>query len=456
MKSFILLLAVVLVAITAEETGTCPVGDKTCAEEAKKAKNGDGDDPPCLDQHENCGFWAEKGECVNNPHYMLHNCPQSCEVCGWSATKLKKVIDKRKKALQGDTEEEKEEEPNLEETLFGVAQNPDGDRKEEILKVIENVTKYMEEIVFVDPAYSKIKNDCKNRNKLCAFWALIGECDANPAFMQIQCAPSCYTCDQIDFDNRCPYDGSVPTVWNVGDGVNKMFERITSEPYYEKYQPTIYVQPNPPASSDSKEGPWVITLDNFLTDQECDLLIKLGREEGYEQSMDVGPKKFDGSYEGFKNSRRTSTNAWCQEDCYKEIATKVDVVAKMENLTGIPDANSEYLQLLQYEVGQFYRQHHDYIEHHTERQEGVRILTVFLYLNDVEAGGGTNFPKLDVTVLPKRGRVLLWPSVLDEDPNRKDPRTDHQALPVEKGIKYGANAWLHQRDFKEAYKRGCH
>jgi prolyl 4-hydroxylase len=74
------------------------------------------------------------------------------------------------------------------------------------------------------------------------------------------------------------------------------------------------------------------------------------------------------------------------------------------------------------------------------RQPGVRILTLYLYLNDVEEGGGTNFDELDITVLPKRGRALLWPSVLDSDPDQKDERTTHQALPVGKGsIKYGAN-----------------
>jgi len=42
--------------------------------------------------------------------------------------------------------------------------------------------------------------------------------------------------------------------------------------------------------------------------------------------------------------------------------------------------------------------------------------------------------------MPKRGRALLWPSVLDSDPNKKDPRTTHQALPVGKGsLKFGAN-----------------
>jgi prolyl 4-hydroxylase len=103
--------------------------------------------------------------------------------------------------------------------------------------------------------------------------------------------------------------------------------------------------------------------------------------------------------------------------------------------------NSEYLQLLRYEVGQKYNRHHDYIDFEVNRQQGPRILTVYLYLNDVDAGGGTNFPDLDITCMPKRGRALLWPSVLNDDPLTMDPRTFHQALPVEGGIKYGANAW---------------
>lgn len=78
-----------------------------------------------------------------------------------------------------------------------------------------------------------------------------------------------------------------------------------------------------------------------------------------------------------------------------------------------------------------------------------------MYLNEVEAGGGTHFKRLGITVLPKAGRVLLWPSVLDENPDAKDPRTHHEALPVEKGVKYGANAWIHQKDFKTPYNQTC-
>ena len=81
---------------------------------------------------------------------------------------------------------------------------------------------------------------------------------------------------------------------------------------------------------------------------------------------------------------------------------------------------------------------------------------MYLYLNDEDLkGGGTNFNRLDVTVMPRVGRAVLWPSVLDDDPFEKDGRTTHQALPVEEGVKYGANAWFHLYDFKTPYEEGC-
>ena len=92
----------------------------------------------------------------------------------------------------------------------------------------------------------------------------------------------------------------------------------------------------------------------------------------------------------------------------------------------------------------------------SKRQQGVRILTMYLYLNDKDLkGGGTRFDQLDITVMPKMGRALLWPSVMDDNPVQKDGRTTHQALPVREGEKYGANAWFHMHDFKTPYNTGC-
>lgn len=56
---------------------------------------------------------------------------------------------------------------------------------------------------------------------------------------------------------------------------------------------------------------------------------------------------------------------------------------------------------------------------------------------------------MSIDVHPKKGSALVWPSVLSHNPNdTRDERTYHEALKVVKGLKYGANAWLHLRDMK--------
>lgn len=71
-------------------------------------------------------------------------------------------------------------------------------------------------------------------------------------------------------------------MWGPGD-LNKMFERITTEPFYiEKYQPNILSQP--------PEGPWIVTMENIATEEECKTMIELGAARGYERSQDVGEK----------------------------------------------------------------------------------------------------------------------------------------------------------------------
>ena len=86
---------------------------------------------------------------------------------------------------------------------------------------------------------------------------------------------------------------------------------------------------------------------------------------------------------------------------------------------------------------------------------GPRMYTFFLYLAEEYTGGETSFPRLNITIPPKKGSALVWPSILDSDPYERDDRTDHEALPVASGTKYAANYWLHMWDFQLANDRGC-
>jgi prolyl 4-hydroxylase len=341
------------------------------------------------------------------------------------------------------------------ENSWGEPQQVTGAEGLKTQRVLQKIYTYMTEQVMVDDEkFAAVRKECKLRDKLCAFWAAIGECEKNPAYMTTYCAPACGTCEQVSYETRCPYDTDAPGVWEDKGLVEALFTSITTDAKYAPYAPVILSQ-----------DPWVVQLDNFTTAEECQTLIDLGATLGYQRSEDVGETKFDGSVQGVQSEGRTSTNAWCSEACETDPVTQ-RVMERIQDLIGIPQANYEFLQLLRYEEGQFYNSHHDYIGLDRKRPQGVRILTVFLYLNDVEEGGGTNFPKLKnkelevddlkgITVQPKVGRVVIWPSVLDVDPHRKDHRTEHQALPVLKGIKYGANAWVHQKDFKEPYSKNC-
>lgn len=73
----------------------------------------------------------------------------------------------------------------------------------------------------------------------------------------------------------------------------------------------------------------------------------------------------------------------------------------------------------------------------------------------MEEGGETAFPRLNISVHPKKGRALLWPSTLNANPEVQEPRTVHAARPVIRGTKYAANSWIHLYNYAKSNLWGC-
>ena len=126
-----------------------------------------------------------------------------------------------------------------------------------------------------------------------------------------------------------------------------------------------------------------------------------------------------------------------------------DLEARLFALNGIDPAHGEPVQGQRYAVGQEFKPHTDYFEPQgADFQKycsvaGQRTWTFMIYLNDVEAGGGTRFKVIKKTFQPETGKLLCW------DNKRPDgscnAATLHHGMKVRKGVKYVITKWYRER-----------
>jgi len=288
---------------------------------------------------------------------------------------------------------------------------------------------------------------CEDRDTSgsCGMWMASGECEANPSFMKLKCAASCGTCDMLDYKKRCPAPTAEPSV--PPGAMAAMFERAVSN--FPEMEPEM-INLDPP----------VLVFDKFVTDDEVEAL--LAHADGrFVRSTASGGRQGD-EFVPLTSEIRTSWTTWCDyKECLEDPIIK-RLTEKMSDVALVPPNNSEFIQLLRYKECpgpghpdcQFYRRHHDTIPELETMPCGPRVYTFFLYLSDVEEGGGTKFD-LGFTVQPKKGKAVIWPATHNDRPFTQDQRTHHEALPVTKGTKYAANFWIHQYDYVAAHHMGC-
>jgi len=460
---------------------TCPVSCREAfqlLEQRRLRQMEDPADKDCHDMHAKCKRWADQGNCVTDSGFMELYCRTACSSCDEVAKDEFDDYDDDDDDFELPSDETDVTDLTLSwSESFGVRQEllPDQDNSQ-ILRWIERTLVYMETLNETQSLSPKLLDACRNLHPSCTLWALQDECERNPAYMYTHCAPACLSCEMMDFKTRCPPPNETLVHPALQNGhLDNLFERIIGMGSEQRHDMTAEKQRelverglpeysshvlSSPRSTDVRNGdnpnPWVVVLDDFLSDEECDVMIKLGFQAGYKRSKEVVNETVDGTFESAESENRTSENAWClpTNGCQDDEMTK-RITERMEYVTGIPANHSEPLQILKYEVGQFYKPHNDYKDLFLLRAAGPRILTFFLYLSDVENGGGTRFPRLDLTVQPKRGRALIWPSVLDTNLSAIDDRMEHEALEVVQGTKFAANVWIHLYDYMTPFLRGC-
>ena len=125
-----------------------------------------------------------------------------------------------------------------------------------------------------------------------------------------------------------------------------------------------------------------------------------------------------------------------------------DLEARLLALSGIDPAHGEPVQGQRYAVGQEFKAHTDYFEPDGIDFErycsvaGQRTWTFMIYLNEVEAGGGTRFSIPKKIVQPETGKLLAWNNRRPD--GRPNPNTLHHGMKVRKGVKYVITKWYRE------------
>lgn len=178
---------------------------------------------------------------------------------------------------------------------------------------------------------------------------------------------------------------------------------------------------------------FIYEIDNILNSKECDELIKYSKYKTFSDSTIFNNQN------NLINTNRKSKTTWFEIN-ENAIETKCSNIAK--ELTKRNNNNLENLQLVYYPVGGYFKLHHDATKNTTvDTIIKSREYTLLIYLNDVEEGGETVFPYLNLEIKPKKGKGILF-RTLDEN-DHIILESLHGGKPVIKGEKWICNKWIH-------------
>ncbi|MFJ7753988.1 2OG-Fe(II) oxygenase [Peribacillus muralis] len=177
------------------------------------------------------------------------------------------------------------------------------------------------------------------------------------------------------------------------------------------------------------EEPLILILGNVLSNEECDELIGLSKDKLHRSK--IGDTREI-------NEMRTSSSMFFQEN-ENETITRIE--KRISTIMNIPSEHGDGIQILKYTPGQEYKAHFDFFT--SKETKNNRISTLVMYLNDVEHGGETFFPKLNLSISPHKGMAVYFEYFYND--HEMNERTLHGGAPVIADEKWVATQWMRRQ-----------
>jgi len=193
-----------------------------------------------------------------------------------------------------------------------------------------------------------------------------------------------------------------------------------------------------------KSGIELFTIDNFLSPDKCKILIDLIDQDAVRS---VTATETPGELSQVVENR-TSYSSILDE---KRHALITEVNDKMSDILNIPKTRTEVLQGQRYEVGQQFKDHFDWFEGKNLKeyvgQQGNRLYTFMVYLNEDLEGGETEFQKINIKFKPKTGMAIIWKNLNSDGTGNRSAL--HAGRPVTKGKKYILTRWFKEYEVNQ-------
>ncbi|CAG2115470.1 unnamed protein product, partial [Medioppia subpectinata] len=191
--------------------------------------------------------------------------------------------------------------------------------------------------------------------------------------------------------------------------------------------------------------PQILVIHDFMSDNETQTMISMTKPSLRRLKV-VKNNESDSDEVGF--NIRVANGNWLYDKYHPVLQT---VSRRIGAITGLNTTYAEAYNVIKYSVGGYYDYHYDSSNAYRESNGSQRIGTWINYLADVEAGGATVFPLLNVTVLPEKSAALFWHNLYDSGDT--DRLTLHSECPVLVGDKWIATKWI--RTYGQEFLKPC-